>query len=90
MKLLKAFTVGLAFVGVYYVTVYFVVPLLVSMYVTATYKPDIYESYPSVDILDHQVSFGVIVKPAGLVFETLGLLLLGVIVYYFSIKLKGK
>lgn len=73
----RALTVGIIFIFTYYV-----IQVLRGMYLTYNYVPDITESYNSVDYLQHKVSFGISLDPLRILIEVLGLLLLGIALYF--------
>lgn len=73
----RAIVVGLVFVFVFYAF-----QILQGMYLTMKYVPDIVDSYESVDYLQHKVAFGISSSPMWRTVEILGLMLLGIVVYY--------
>ena len=50
-------------------------------YQTMNYTPDILNSYSSVDVLQHQVSFGLLVHPYEIAVEAVAVFLLGAAVF---------
>ncbi|MBP1996861.1 hypothetical protein [Paenibacillus eucommiae] len=64
--------------------------VLQGMYLTMKYVPDIAKAYESVDYLQNKVSFGVRYNPVWDVIEFLGLMLLGMLVYYMGRVLRRK
>lgn len=72
-----------------FVITYYVIQVLRGLYVSYNYVPDIIKSYDSVDYLQHKVSFGISVDPPRIFLEFLGLLLLGMIVYFLVRKVRS-
>ncbi|MGO4272715.1 hypothetical protein AB4Z22_23225 [Paenibacillus sp. TAF58] len=77
-------------VGLIFVFVFFTFEIIQGMYLTMNYVPDIVETYESIDYLQHKVSFGYISSPMLRTIEILGLLLLGIIVFYTGKILRRK
>ncbi len=77
-------------VGVIFVITYYAFQVLRGMHPTFNYVPDMTKSYDSVDHLQHKVSFGISVDPTRLFLEVLGMLLLGMIVYFVGRRVRGK
>jgi quinol-cytochrome oxidoreductase complex cytochrome b subunit len=77
-------------VGLIFIITYYVFQVLRGMYLTYNYVPDIIKSYDSVDHLQHRVSFGISGDPTRILFEVLGLLLLGMIMYFGVRMIRGK
>ena len=76
--------------GLVFVIVYYGFQILKGMFNTMKYVPDIVESYESVDILESKVSFGASSSSTWLAVEILGLMLLGIVIYYTGRKLRRK
>lgn len=83
--IVRAFTVGLVVVFVYYAF-----QIVQGMFLTLNYVPDVLKAYDSVDDLQHKVSFGIVASPVWIVFEVLGLMALGMVVYYLGRLLRRK
>lgn len=81
----RALVVGLIFVFVFYTF-----QIIQGMYHTMNYVPNIVETYESVDYLQHKVTFGYISSPMWRTIESLGLMLLGIIVFYTGKVLRRK
>ncbi|WP_367618538.1 hypothetical protein [Paenibacillus andongensis] len=81
----RALVVGLIFVFVFYAF-----QIIQGMYLTMNYVPNIVETYESVDYLQHNVTFGYISSPMWRTIEILGLMLLGIIVFYTGKVLRRK
>jgi quinol-cytochrome oxidoreductase complex cytochrome b subunit len=81
----RALVVGLIFVFVFYAF-----QIIQGMYLTMNYVPNIVETYESVDYLQHKVTFGYISSPMWRTIEILGLMLLGIIVFYTGKVLRRK
>jgi quinol-cytochrome oxidoreductase complex cytochrome b subunit len=79
----QAFGVGLIFVIVFYAF-----QIVRGMYLTMNKVPAIIDSYESVDHLQQKVSFGFVTGPS--VIEFLGVMLLGIIVFYLGRALSQK
>ncbi len=82
--IIRALAVGLLFVILYYGF-----RILLGMYLTMNYVPDISESYGSVDVLQHTIAFGVALHPARILLEVPGLVLLGAVVYFAVRKVRS-
>jgi menaquinol-cytochrome c reductase cytochrome b subunit len=84
--LFRALGVGLIFVFVFYA-----IQIIRGMYLAMNYAPDIINTYESVDYLQHKVTFGYVVSsPIWRSIEVIGLMFLGVIVFYTGKMLRSK
>jgi hypothetical protein len=81
----QAFGVGLIFVIVFYAF-----QIVRGMYLTMNKVPAIIDSYESVDHLQQKVSLGFVPGPIWSVIEFLGVMLLGIIVFYLGRALSQK
>lgn len=77
-------------VGVIFIITYYVFRVLRSMYLTYNYVPDIIKSYDSAEHLQHKVSFGISGDLSRILFEVLGLLSLGMIMYFGIRMIRGR
>ncbi|NOU89018.1 hypothetical protein GC102_25190 [Paenibacillus sp. LMG 31460] len=77
-------------VGLIFVFVFHAFQIIQGMYLTMNYVPNIVETYESVDYLQHKVTFGYISSPMWRMIESLGLMLLGIIVFYTGKVLRRK
>ncbi|WP_054024999.1 hypothetical protein [Bacillus sp. FJAT-28004] len=82
---IRALVLGLIFVFVFYAF-----QMLQGLYLTLNYVPDIVETYESDDYLQQKVAFGYVLSPVWRTLEILGLMLLGIIVYYAGRILRKK
>jgi hypothetical protein len=87
---MKRHIVRALIVGLIFVITYYVIQVIRGMYLSYNYVPDIIKSYDSVDHLQHKVSFGISVDPARIFLEILGLMLLGMIMYFVMRKVRSK
>jgi menaquinol-cytochrome c reductase cytochrome b subunit len=78
------------FVGLLFVIVFYAFQLIQGMFLTMKRVPAIIESYESVDYLQQKVSFGVVSEPIWGVLECLGVMLLGILIFYLGRTLKRK
>lgn len=79
-------------VGLLFVVVYYAFQLVQGMYNTVNYVPDIIKSYETVDYLQKEVAIGSSTGPVSVsvAMEVLGVMLLGVLVYYVCRMLRRK
>lgn len=77
-------------VGLIFVMVYYAFQIVQGIYLSMNYVPDVIESYETVDYLQHKVAFGSVSSPLWTTIEILGLMLLGIIVYYAGRRLRRK
>ncbi|XID90423.1 hypothetical protein ACF3MZ_17960 [Paenibacillaceae bacterium WGS1546] len=77
-------------VGLIFVVVYYAFPIIQGMYLTSNYVPEIIEKYESVDYLQHEVTFGQGLSPVWRAIEIIGVMLLGMVVYYIGRALRRR
>jgi len=69
-------------VGVIFVIIYFAIQIMLGIYRTINYVPDIVESYQATNYVQHNVTFGAQISSIWNVIEIPALMLLGIVVYY--------
>ena len=86
MKILLKVFIGSLIIFVIFI-VYMMLELLVGYTKTKLYNPDIQSKWESVDVLQNEVSFGMIISPFFLLFSFLLMAIICVIIIFFYEKL---
>lgn len=82
---IRALVLGLVFVVVYYL-----IQIIQGMYLTMKYVPNLPLEYETKDYLFQKINGGDATTPLWRVFEVVGMMLLGIVVYYTGKLLRRK
>lgn len=82
---IRALVLGLLFVVIYYL-----IQIIKGMYFTMNYIPNMQGKYESIDLLSSTSNFGDAHSPLWRTIEVVGMMLLGIVVYYTGKLLRRK